>query len=42
MEPLKPAVPALAQATVPPSVSVIVMIVLLNVALMWAIPSAST
>jgi hypothetical protein len=41
-EPLNPAFPALAQATVSPLSSVIVMIVLLNVALMWATPSAST
>ena len=42
LEPLKPAFPALAQATVSPVRVVIVMIVLLKVALMWATPSAST
>src|SRR5437867_2161665 len=36
--PLKPTVPAEAQEIVSPLVSVIVTIVLLNVALMWAIP----
>ena len=42
LEPLNPAFPALAQATVSPVRVVIVMIVLLKVALMWATPSAST
>ena len=41
-DPLKPAVPALAQTTALPALSVIVMIVLLKVALICAIPSAST
>src|ERR1700674_3742219 len=36
--PLKPTVPAEAKQSVSPLVSVIVTIVLLNVALMWAIP----
>ena len=36
--PLKPLVPALAQQSVSPLVSVIVTVVLLNVALMWAMP----
>src|SRR5690606_16071772 len=42
LEPLKPALPALAHVTTFPALSVIVMIVLLNVALTWATPSAST
>ena len=37
--PLKPLVPALAQQSVSPLVSVIVTVVLLNVALMWAMPT---
>ena len=41
-DPLKPAVPALAQTTAFPALSVIVMIVLLNVAFICAMPSAST
>ena len=41
-DPLNPAVPALAQTTALPALSVIVMIVLLKVALICAIPSAST
>jgi len=41
-DPLKPAVPALAQTTALPALSVIVMIVLLKVAFIWAMPSAST
>jgi hypothetical protein len=40
-EPLKPCAPALAQASVPPAGSVIVMIVLLNVDWMWATPAAT-
>ena len=41
-EPLKPALPALPHTTVFPALSVMVMRVLLNVALMCATPSAST
>src|SRR5690606_1897156 len=41
-DPLKPALPALPHATTFPCRSVIVIRVLLNVALMWAMPSAST
>src|ERR1041384_4301760 len=41
-EPLKPALPDVAQATTLPCVSVIVTSVLLNVDLMCATPSAST
>jgi hypothetical protein len=41
-EPLKPALPALDHTTALPALSVIVMSVLLNVALMCATPSAST
>src|SRR5690606_24644101 len=39
--PLKPLVPALAQQRVSPLVSVMVTIVLLNVATMWATPTAT-
>ncbi len=39
--PLKPHVPALAQQSVSPLVSVIVTVVLLNVALMWATPTVT-
>src|SRR3954471_8787693 len=39
--PLKPLVPALAQQSVSPLVSVIVTLVLLNVALIWAIPTVT-
>src|ERR671915_2548055 len=42
LEPLKPALPDDAHATALPCESVIVTIVLLNVALTWATPSAST
>src|ERR687890_1932696 len=41
-EPLKPALPDEPQLTVFPCVSVIVIVVLLNVAWTWAMPSAST
>src|SRR5918998_2900909 len=41
-EPLNPALPDDPHATVFPRMSVIVIVVLLNVALMWATPSAST
>src|SRR5215204_2721829 len=41
LEPLKPALPEDPHDTVFPCVSAIVMVVLLNVALMWATPSAS-
>src|SRR6516164_4042394 len=41
-EPLKPTFPALAQVTTAPSVSVIVMIVLLKLACTWATPFAPT
>src|SRR5688572_31119447 len=39
--PLKPLVPALAQHRASPLVSVIVTVVLLNVALMWATPTVT-
>ena len=39
--PLKPLVPALAQHSVSPLVSVMVTVVLLNVALMWATPTVT-
>ena len=39
--PLKPQVPALAQQSVSPLVSAMVMTVLLNVALMWATPTVT-
>ena len=39
--PLKPLVPALAQHSVSPLVSVMVIVVLLNVALMWATPTVT-
>src|SRR5208282_5880413 len=39
--PLKPLVPALAQQSTSPLVSVIVIVVLLNVALMWATPTVT-
>src|SRR3974390_3605965 len=39
--PLKPLVPALAQQSTSPLVSVMVMVVLLNVALMWATPTVT-
>src|SRR5881398_3364375 len=42
LEPLNPALPEDPQDTALPCVSVMVMVVLLNVALMWATPSAST
>ena len=42
LDPLKPALPDEPQATVLPCMSVIVMVVLLNVAVMCAMPSAST
>jgi hypothetical protein len=42
LEPLNPAFPAVPQETVFPLESVMVMIVLLKVAVMWAMPSAST
>ena len=42
LEPLKPAFPALAHVTTSPAASVIVTIVLLKVAWIWATPSAST
>src|SRR5918999_6215484 len=42
LEPLKPALPDDPHATVPPRMSVIVIVVLLKVALMCATPSAST
>ena len=41
-DPLKPALPAEPHDTALPCMSVIVMVVLLNVALTWAMPSAST
>jgi hypothetical protein len=41
LEPLKPALPDDPHDTALPCVSVIVIVVLLNVALMWATPSAS-
>jgi hypothetical protein len=40
-EPLNPLVPALAQHSVSPLVSVIVTLVLLKVALIWAIPTVT-
>src|SRR5919107_5970443 len=42
LEPLKPALPDDPHDTALPCESVIVIVVLLNVALMWATPSAST
>src|SRR4051812_31917138 len=41
-EPLKPATPAEPQLTTPPAGSVMVMIVLLNVAWMWTCPEGTT
>src|SRR3954452_23361487 len=41
LEPLKPALPDEPHDTVAPCVSVMVIVVLLNVALIWATPSAS-
>jgi hypothetical protein len=41
-EPLKPTLPALDQETTPPLLSVMVIIVLLKVACIWATPFSST